>query len=264
MSLRFVFLFGCLGFWVFVCLFLLTSSLNHQIFIPSMLYSPCPMAGPNRVSQFWNALTMEQKLAVGVLCVAGVAALAFSAIRVRDALIGPFTTDVQTLVDLRNQLGPSDAELAEEQRRTDTDGDGVNDYDELNAYRTSPYLRDSDSDGEADNIEIAKGTDPNCAKGQTCLSVVSGTETASGTRPGFIPPPGTAALPGTMPPGGAVGASPIPPRDAATIRSILQSSGMSAAELAGFSDAELLNAYDQLLKESGATPEPSSSTSSTP
>lgn len=219
------------------------------------------MAGPNRLSQFLRALTTEQKLAVGVLCVAGVAALAFSAIRVRDALIGPFTTDVQTLVELQRQFGPTEAEIADEQRRTDTDGDGVNDYDELHVYLTSPYLRDSDSDGEADNIEIAKGTDPNCAKGQTCVSVISGTA-ASGTNPGVTPPPGT--VPASPIPGGAIGASPIPPRDPQAIRAILQASGMSAADLAEFSDEALLQVYDQLLQESGATSEPSSSTTATP
>src|SRR3989344_3458461 len=44
----------------------------------------------------------------------------------------------------------------------DTDGDGLNDYDELYIYKTSPYLEDSDSDGVSDSAEIQKGTNPNC------------------------------------------------------------------------------------------------------
>ena len=44
----------------------------------------------------------------------------------------------------------------------------MNDYVELYNSRTSPYLRDSDSDGIDDKAEIDQGTDPNCPKGQDC------------------------------------------------------------------------------------------------
>lgn len=186
----------------------------------------------------WDALAREQKVAVGVLCVLSVVLLSFGILRVRAALIDPFTTDIQSLVDLRQKLGPTEEELAREARRADADGDGLSDYDEQNKYGTSAYLRDSDSDGDADNTEIANGTDPKCAKGKACLSVVSGTETASGTVTGYAPPPGPDY--GIFP-----GGSPIPPRDPVAIRQALRASGMSEADIASYTDAQLLEAYDQ-------------------
>src|SRR5258708_2817826 len=50
----------------------------------------------------------------------------------------------------------------------DTDGDGLSDYDEVYVYHTSPYLKDSDSDGIDDKTELKRGTDPNCPEGKQC------------------------------------------------------------------------------------------------
>ena len=61
----------------------------------------------------------------------------------------------------------------------DTDADGLSDYDELNNYKTSPYLADSDSDGYTDGDEIAKGYDPNCPQGRTCAGTGLDTNTTS-------------------------------------------------------------------------------------
>ena len=207
------------------------------------------MAGPEFfLNGQWNKLTGEQRVAVGVFGVLAVVVLTFSAMQVRSSLIRPFTSDIQSLVDLQNALGPTEAELMREQQRTDTDGDGVSDYDESTKYFTSPYLRDSDSDGDADNVEIARGADPNCPKGRTCGAVETGTEVASGTQPGFIPPPvgvngsfGEARVPQE--------ALAIPPRDASAIRAYLEASGVPASELANYTDAQLLDAYDQSASE---------------
>ena len=56
-------------------------------------------------------------------------------------------------------------------KSSDTDGDGLWDYDELYQYNTSPYLADSDSDGYNDKEEIESGNDPNCLAGQICEQV---------------------------------------------------------------------------------------------
>lgn len=52
----------------------------------------------------------------------------------------------------------------------DTDVDGLSDYDELYVYQTSPYLEDSDSDGYKDLQEVQSGNDPNCPKGVVCAN----------------------------------------------------------------------------------------------
>ena len=58
--------------------------------------------------------------------------------------------------------------IEEKSKITDTDNDGLFDWDELNKYNTSPYLNDSDSDGIDDGIEVKNSTDPNCAQGRDC------------------------------------------------------------------------------------------------
>jgi hypothetical protein len=55
-------------------------------------------------------------------------------------------------------------------RVTDTDEDGLYDWDELNVFNTSPYLSDTDSDGISDSEEIDLGEDPNCPRGKVCGS----------------------------------------------------------------------------------------------
>jgi hypothetical protein len=45
--------------------------------------------------------------------------------------------------------------------------------------------------------------------------------------------------------GGMGSPDELPPRDATAIRAYLQESGVSAADLAGYTDAEILEAYDQ-------------------
>lgn len=219
------------------------------------------MADPGRLVDRWHSLTVEQKLSVGVLGVAGLVALVFGMVQVRSSLNRPFTTDVQTLVELKKAFGPTEEELAEQQKKVDTDGDGVSDFDELNTYKTSPYVRDSDSDGDADNIEIAKGTNPNCAKGKNCLSLDTGTEATATSTSSFTAPP--APEYGAFPGAGAGTPSAVPPREPAAIRAYLQASGWNAAEVANFTDAQILEAYDQSMSSGGASVA-ASSTASTP
>ncbi len=53
-------------------------------------------------------------------------------------------------------------------KAVDTDADGLSDFDELNIFRTSPYIADTDSDGTRDGEEIRRGTSPNCPEGKDC------------------------------------------------------------------------------------------------
>ncbi len=44
--------------------------------------------------------------------------------------------------------------------KTDTDGDGLSDSEEVLAYRTNPLVADTDGDGIPDGVEVSVGTDP--------------------------------------------------------------------------------------------------------
>src|SRR5512135_986812 len=78
-----------------------------------------------------------------------------------SAAFGPSTTSFKT----PDQV---EAERIDAMKTKDTDGDGLTDYDETYVYKTSPYLKDSDSDGTDDKTEVEQGTDPNCPKDKAC------------------------------------------------------------------------------------------------
>lgn len=197
----------------------------------------------NSISHAWKSLTREQKLSVGVLAVCGIIALLLGVVQLRRAIISPFTAPIENLILVDTLMGPNEAEVIREQKRTDTDGDGISDWHELNVFKTSPYLRDTDSDGEPDNIEIAKGTDPNCPEGQACVTALSADNLATTTRQISLPG-GAGETP--FPFGGVGGSSPvIPERDPDAIRAFLRARGTSEEELSRFSDQAILEAYDQ-------------------
>lgn len=203
----------------------------------------------NGLMRFWNTLTKEQKLSVGVLCVCGLVAIALGYVQLRRNVISPFTTDVNQLVEIQHLFGPSEEELEREAKRTDSDGDGISDWNEENVYHTSAYIRDTDSDGEPDNIEIAKGTDPNCPKGERCAAPLETSGSASGDS-SDEPRTDYGNVGSVLP--------LVPDRDPDAIRAFLAAQGVSEAELANYSDALLLEAYDQ---SAGSFAEQSSSTS---
>ncbi|MFA5130105.1 MAG: hypothetical protein WC477_04270 [Patescibacteria group bacterium] len=199
----------------------------------------------NSVKDFWRSLAREQKVAVGLLSVCGIAAIVLAFVEIRRTLVYPFTAPVDKLAQIKQMFGPTDQEKADQQKRTDTDGDGISDWDELNVYHTSPYLSDTDGDGIKDNIEIAKGTDPNCPQGKVCYQQSASTSTNGSLI--SLPSSTGSALPLK------------PDRTPAAIRQYLQASGMSAQEVSGFSDQQLLDAYDQ---SNASFQAPASSTSS--
>jgi formylglycine-generating enzyme required for sulfatase activity len=60
---------------------------------------------------------------------------------------------------------------------TDTDDDGLNDAMEVNTLGTDPTLADTDGDGVDDNTEVANGTDPLTAQ-DVCLRAMDNTTSA--------------------------------------------------------------------------------------
>jgi hypothetical protein len=193
-------------------------------------------------------MSREQKTAMGVFSVLGIATLILSAIVIQRALVYPFTAPVNQLSVIKKMFGPTDVEKENQQKRTDTDGDGISDWDELNVYRTSSYLSDTDGDSIADNLEIAQRTDPNCPQGQTCYQA-SLSSTSSADLANNLPTISSGA-----------NMLPLKPeRSAASIRQYLRASGMAESEISGFTDQMLLDAYDQ-SSNSFQTPAASPST----
>lgn len=109
------------------------------------------------------------KLMLVVLVFFGFSALLLGILRLNSSLRPDSTFNNQTGEELNynNQTEKSLTDLMQ----TDTDGDGLSDYDEMYIYHTSIYLTDSDSDGYSDKEEVEKGFDPNCPKGQNCRGV---------------------------------------------------------------------------------------------
>ena len=132
-----------------------------------------------------------------------------------------------------------EAARIEAMKTKDTDGDGLTDYDETYIYHTSPYLKDSDSDGIDDKTEVEQGSDPNCPKGKDCLA---------NQNQGAPPPTSASSTDATAQMQTDVAnqiMNPTPDQ----IRALLIQNGMKAADLQGIDDATLLQMYQQSLQE---------------
>lgn len=112
---------------------------------------------------------------LGAIVLIAVLSLLFGVFRLRNTLNSSLVLNSSgSSSKMRVNSAPHIADALTLQKQ-DTDGDGLNDYDELNRYETSPYLVDSDSDEATDAAEVRVGTDPNCPKGQECgvISAIS-------------------------------------------------------------------------------------------
>lgn len=125
----------------------------------------------NLVGERWARLSVEQKISAVILGTCGAVALVLSFAQLRTQLLSPFF--VQRKVLDRSQAffakQEQEAQKLELLKKKDTDGDGLSDYDELYVYHTSPYLADTDGDAIPDGEEVARGIDPNCPEGRTCI-----------------------------------------------------------------------------------------------
>lgn len=124
--------------------------------------------GDEKQPSFWSALNKSQKISVVVLIVFATLMIVVWAVEFKRGLTEPFAykDDGQQQVDTSANNADTNNEAALKSK--DTDSDGLSDWDELNIYKTSPYLEDSDSDGIKDGAEVKNGTDPNCPEGRIC------------------------------------------------------------------------------------------------
>jgi len=139
--------------------------------MPKRLYSDQPR----------SELSAEQKVGFLLLMILGVGGLVLGFRSMHSSLYRPFEEQVMQYAG-QDFLTSSQAEekQKEEQKKVDTDGDTLSDYDELYVFKTSPYLSDTDSDGYSDDVEVFSSNDPNCPMGSDC-SAASAEAAADGT-----------------------------------------------------------------------------------
>ena len=110
-------------------------------------------------------LTREQKTGFVLLLVFAILVVGLGMLQIRNTIYGPFVINLtQTDYDEASLFQDEATRL----QNIDTDHDGLNDYEELSFYETSPYLPDTDSDGLSDKLEIEQGTNPLCPEGEDC------------------------------------------------------------------------------------------------
>ncbi len=202
--------------------------------------------GANRTDSTFKDLPKPQKNAVILLAAAAVFVIVFWVWQMQAHIKGPFNYQVAS----SSGTSTAETDYINLLKNTDTDHDGLSDYDEIYVYHTSPYLADTNSDGISDKDSIARGIDPVCPKGQNCSgsldtshvaanSTASSTTTASSSLNALNP----ATADETALKNALNGQS-----DAATLRQLLISSGASATDLNKISDADLMKSYQETLQ----------------
>ncbi len=127
-----------------------------------------------------SALQAEQKIAFALLVFLGFGGIVFGFRSFGSHIYRPIQLQFAkyyTGQDVTHS-GAQDSEEMEAQKKADTDADSLSDYDELYVYKTSPYLKDSDSDTLEDKAEVFGGTDPNCPAGKDCAGLIAGENTS--------------------------------------------------------------------------------------
>ncbi len=206
-------------------------------------------------------LSKSQKIMVAGLAVFAILTVILWIAQLRSNIYGPFNAPSNQKQIVSEEQGGDEA-----LKNKDTDSDGLNDYDELNIYGTSPYLEDTDSDGVNDGKEAKAGEDPNCPKGKTCsggLSDSSALDQAAnpagaddGTFSSLLNQFGADQAENS-----AVGQQAdlnsdqlnlLKNIDAASLRQLLLQSGMKKEMLDQISDADLMKTYNETFSAGAA------------
>lgn len=186
-----------------------------------------------------------RKLVILIFTVVGVFLLFLSLRQLKNNIYNPFN-----FTDQKNQnLSSSEAEVLSSYvlQTTDTDGDGLSDYDELYIYGTSPFLADTDSDGVSDLNEIKGGSDPLCAEGQDCYGL---------SDPSFVVSPDEIAGTNTNETSTTKNEDITViediisgQADPAFLRNLLLNNGFSEEDLSQINDEDLQAAYFEVVSE---------------
>lgn len=175
-------------------------------------------------------LPRQQKIAVVFLALIAIGVVTIWALQFNSWVYKPFKAPKNN-----NQ-----AESLIDSNLIDSDGDTLTDYEEINTYKTSPYLEDTDSDAINDNEEIAKSSNPNCPTGQTCNileSEVVPNNPVTTTEIGETPNPSLNEK--------ISDPSQVTPD---ILRQVLLESGYDKETLDKISDEDILKSYQEALK----------------
>ena len=193
-----------------------------------------------------NQLGKSQKIAVAVLAFFAILVFVFWLSQFKKNINSPF--EYGSGYQDANQSQLADTENDEEiLKNKDTDGDSLKDWDELNVYKTSPYLDDSDSDGFSDGEEIKNDKDPNCPTGRDCSTQIPLSVSES-----EVPDAASVATSSETVPAAAADEQAAKDilsgqGDAKALRELLAASGMDKTMLDAISDEELMKFYEETL-----------------
>ncbi|KKW36917.1 MAG: Ig domain-containing protein [Candidatus Giovannonibacteria bacterium GW2011_GWA2_53_7] len=138
-----------------------------------------------QIFERFSTLTLEAKVAVVLFLLVGVGGVVYGIRGLSFQLERPFFAQLNYSGKPYLSLDEQEQQEIERQKVQDTDEDGVNDYDEIYVYRTSPYLVDSDSDGVSDAQEIRLGKNPTCPEGERCDQAFASIDDV-GVAPGIL------------------------------------------------------------------------------
>ena len=189
--------------------------------------------------------TREQKFGYALVITCGVLAVVLGVFYMSKHVKAPF---IISYTGSRFVTGDeaAAAEVAQ-QKATDTDGDTISDYDEMKIYGSSPYLRDTDSDGVSDDVEIATNQDPTCAKGDACEDEGDEIMSVNPINEGMVGDVATSAAAATQQLEQIrLMLANQSPND---IRVMLIDSGADEAQVNAMTDAELTEFYATVLGE---------------
>lgn len=133
----------------------------------------------------FSAFSMEEKVAVVLFVLISLGGVVYGTRGLFFQLEKPFLAQLNYIGPKYLSLEEREAQEIENQKKNDTDEDGVNDYDEIYIYESSPYLTDTDSDGIDDAQEIRLGKNPSCPEGQNCYGALTSVE-AEGETPDLL------------------------------------------------------------------------------
>lgn len=125
-----------------------------------------------------NSLTKEQKTGFVLLFIFALLTIAMGVLQMRNNIYNPY------VLKSDKKTATAQAVVVDETAKLqaiDTDQDGLNNYEELFFYQTSPYLPDTDSDGMKDREEVVAGKDPLCPEGKKCEDAAEATVITSST-----------------------------------------------------------------------------------